>query len=274
MNLMTASDVIVLGIVKSVEAVTSYTVTKYAPETLISIIAIIVFGIAPGLGGIIGTGDLEKAAKLRGEIMSLTWLIVTTLGASVILWNRAFITLWVGAKQYAGDLATLMVVLVVTQFILIRNDSNVIDLTLNLKKKVVWGLIAVTISLVGSIGMMYYLQWGIFGLCLGLIFGRLIMSIGYPIMVGRFLKIPLSEQLKGALRPAVVMMLLYGVNVRLSSILNVSAWHGLTGWTFFALSCAVTFFVVLTLAFYAGLNAGQRGLIFRRIRVALSLSAK
>jgi hypothetical protein len=64
---MLASDVVLLGLLGSVESVTSYSLTKYAPETLISVVAIMFFGVIPGLGGIIGSGDFKKAASIRGE---------------------------------------------------------------------------------------------------------------------------------------------------------------------------------------------------------------
>ena len=95
-----ASDVVVLGMLNSVELVTTYSLTKYTPETLTSFVAIVVFGITPGLGGIVGAGNLQKAARVRSEIMLLTWLVVTVVGVVILLWNRTFIRLWVGAEYY------------------------------------------------------------------------------------------------------------------------------------------------------------------------------
>ena len=124
MNLMMASDVVVLGLLNTVVSVTSYTLSKYAPETSITIIAMMVFGILPGLGGIIGSGDLKRAAKLRGEIMTFTWLVVTVMGTSILLWNRTFIGMWVGETHFVGSIQDLLIVIVVFQFVLIRNDAK------------------------------------------------------------------------------------------------------------------------------------------------------
>ncbi len=152
MILMTASDVVLLGILNSVESVTDYSLTKYAPEVLISLVAIMVFGIAPGLGGIIGSGDKKRAGGVRGEIMALTWLIVTVIGTTVLVWNKAFLNLWVGGKYYLGAIPNLLIIVVITQFVLIRNDSNFIDLTLRLRKKVILGGVSVAISLLTGCG--------------------------------------------------------------------------------------------------------------------------
>ena len=143
MKLMKGSDVVMLGVLNSVELVTTFALTKYAPETVITLVTILVFGITPGLGGIIGSGNLQKAYWVRNEIMLFTWLIVTGLGPIVLLWNWAFIRLWVGEKHYAGTIPTLLIVMLVTQFVLIRNDASIIDLTLRLRRKVLMGALSV-----------------------------------------------------------------------------------------------------------------------------------
>jgi O-antigen/teichoic acid export membrane protein len=270
MILMTASDVVLLGMLNSVESVTNYSLTKYAPETLISLVAIMVFGIAPGLGGIIGSGDKKKAGSVRGEIMILTWLIVTVLGATVLIWNQAFLNLWVGGKYYLGPLPNLLIIVVITQFVLIRNDSNFIDLTLRLRKKVILGGVSVAISLLLASAMVAYLNLGVVGLCLGLIAGRIILSIGYPLLVGKFLGESLKNQLLRSIRPALIMAVIFiGLTVFVSL-----GWPGRffpsLGWPGLILFGGITFIVVLALSFFAGLTSFQRSRILDRVRIVLA----
>ena len=139
-SLLLASDVVVLGLLNSIESVTNYSLTKYIPETLIGVIIIIVFGIMPGLGSIIGTGDHEKAIRLRDEINSFIWLVATALGASILIWNKVFLGLWVGADHYAGSIPNLLIVVAAMQLAFIRSDGNIIDLTLRMGQKVLLGL--------------------------------------------------------------------------------------------------------------------------------------
>ena len=204
MNFMMASDVVILGMLNSVESVTDYSLTKYAPETLISLIAIMMFGIAPGLGGIIGSGDKQRATVVRGEIMAITWLVIVSLGSTFVIWNRAFISLWVGIDHFAGELPNLLIVVVVMQFVLIRNDSNFIDLTLKLQKKVILGAISVAVSLAAAAVLVGYFRLEIIGVSIGLLFGRAILSFGYPALVGHYLDIPWISQLKNTLKPALL----------------------------------------------------------------------
>lgn len=274
MSLMNASDVVILGKLDSIESVTPYTLTKYVPETLISLMAIVIYGIAPGFGGIIGSGDYKKAADLRAELMSITWLLATSAGFTILLWNKGFINLWVDARQFAGVIPSLLIVLVVVQFVLIRVDVNMIDLTLDLSKKVILGFISAAISiLVGGILVAFY-DMGIIGVTLGLILGRSLLSIGYPLIVGRFLQIPLASQVKGIFRPASVTIFLFAFAMLINIVYSDHALLLPDGWLEFAFLTGLTALLALAAVFFLGLSNKQRRKILRRLKVLLPASSK
>ena len=260
MKLMAASDVVMLGILNSLEMVTIYTLTKYVPETLIDFVAIVVLGITPGLGGIIGSGDLKKAARVRNEIMVFTWLVITVAGSTIVLWNQSFAQLWVGSEYYAGTIANLLIVLMAMQFALIRNDAFIIDLTLKLRSKVILGALSVSVSLVLVTILVGPLNMGIIGLCLGFIVGRSILSVAYPWLVGRFLEVSILSQLSSLMRPVFITGLLYILMIFASKYMFVSTWIGLI------LSVGITLLVVSPLAFFAGLSLGNRQRVLERVR--------
>lgn len=261
-QLMMSSDVIVLGRLISVEEVTTYTLTKYIPETLISLVAIVVTGITPGLGGVVGSGNKPKAIRVRNEIMAGTWLVATVVGTTILLWNRDFVHLWVGKEHYSGDIATMMIMLMITQFVLIRNDANIIDLSLNLRDKVLIGALSATLSIVFSALLVGVGQLGIVGLCLGFIAGRLILSLGYPLIVGRFLGVSLLSQLKSVPRPAFVMFSLFALALSGRAFFAAGSWFSLT------FAVAVTVVAVSFVAFFGGLSGDQRRQILQRVRLA------
>lgn len=269
-NLLLASDVVVLGFLDSVESVTNYSLTKYVPETLIGIIVIVIFGIVPGLGRIIGTGDHEKAVRLRNEINSLNWLIATTLGASILIWNRVFVSLWVGDEHYSGTLPNLLVVVAAMQLVFIRSDGNIIDLTLRLSQKVLLGFLAVIISIAMASLLVGRFGWGIPGLCIGIMTGRLILSLGYPRLIGQFLGISFSSQLNGILRPIIVTAGMFLLSIALDRYFSNLIWVGAKGWILFILSAGTTGVAMLLLSFYVGLSSVQRGNIMRRLRAVLT----
>lgn len=273
MTLMIASDVVVLGLLNSVESVTNYSLSKYAPETAITAVAIMVFGILPGLGGIIGTGDLERAAKVRGEIMALTWLVVTVLGTGVILWNRTFISLWVGPSHFVGAIPNLLIVLVVLQFVMIRTDANVIDLTLHLNRKVILGGISVVISLLAASTLVYFFKMGIIGVSVGILLGRMILTIAYPLLIGRMLKIRASSQVQAIFRPAFTTFFLFLIAFIIEGILPIKMWESPGGWLQFIFSAGLTACFVFGIAFVGGLSRKQQQSILRRVQTVLAISS-
>ncbi len=266
-SLLLASDVVVLGFFNSISSVTNYTLTKYVPEMMISIIANIIFAIMPGLGGIIGSGDFKRAIRLRSEIMTLIWLVVTAMGASVLLWNRAFIGLWVGSDRYSGTIPHLLIITGVIQLIYIRSDANIIDLTLKLSQKVLLGLFSVTISVVAASVLVGYFKMGIIGLCLGIIAGRLILTIGYPLLVSRFLSITLAGQIKSILRPMSVTLLLFTCGFMADRFIPIGNAPGSIGWMAFFALAGLTGVSMLALSFFAGLTSEQRKNILRRAKM-------
>lgn len=261
MKLLTASDLVLLGLLDSMESVTTYSLIKYAPETLTSLVAIMIGGITPGLGGILGSGNLRKAAHIRSEIMSLTWLVATVVGATTLLWNPTFVRLWVGAQYYVGPIPSLLIMLMVTQFVLIRNDAFIIDLTLDLRRKVQLGAVSAIASLILAGILVKAFNMGITGLCLGFIAGRSVLSLAYPGLVGRFLGISLFSQLKSVLRPALTSVLLFALMLGISEFLAASTWMGLV------LAAGVTLVMVLLVASHTGLSRDQRKRMLQRVRL-------
>lgn len=262
-QLFKAGDVIILGVFDSAEMVSRYSLTRYIPEIIIGVVAIIVFGITPGLGGIIGKGDFEKAARVRNEIMTITWFIVTVAGSTMLLWNRSFVGLWVGKEYYSGAISNLLIILMVSQFVFIRNDANILDLTLDLRPKVVVGFISAALSVCLSVILVGFLKLGIIGLTIGFICGQSIISIGYPLLIGRFLKISPSSQLKDVVRPAIITIISFGLVSIFSDSLVVNSW------------LLLIIFVGLTVSglslscFYIGMTREQRTVLLERARKVL-----
>ena len=260
MTIMLASDVVVLGVVGSPALVTTYTLAKYLPQAITVAVATVIVAIMPGLGGLIGAGELKRAVRIRTETMSLIWLFTIVAGASVLLWEESFLRLWVGVKYYPGSAAILMVMLMVLQFALIRTDANIIDLTLNLRRKFLLG----TVSAVVSVGLAWLflgpMDLGIIGLVLGFILGRAIQSVGYPWMIGKLLGIRPEQQLKGIARPAVVTGVLFAGASALGASLHAGSWPSLM------LSGGVSAVIVSIIAFFTGLGAETRRVLWQRLR--------
>ena len=263
MQLMRGSDVVVLAAADSPELVTVYTLSRYVPEAIFGAVAIVVSGIMPGLGGLMGAQDMQRAANVRSESMAATWLLTTAAGAAFLLWQESFLSLWVGPEYYPGATANLLIVLMIVQFAFIRNDSSIIDLTLQLRGKVLLGLLSAGVSIAVAVLLIRTWDMGISGLALGFIAGRSIVSVAYPWSVCRALGITPGGQVKGALRPLAFSAALYAGALALAPHADVHSW------TVLAAAGAASLAVFGAGALFLGLSAAQRARLSGRARQVL-----
>ncbi len=217
-----ASDVLVLGMVLSASAVTTYVLTGYAARLALNLHSLSAEGVMPGIAGVIGTQSFERAALLRRELLALTAIFVSAVGATVLLWNRSFIQLWVGPENYAGAWANLLIVLIAVQSAFIRCDAYLIDAALQPGRRVRVGIVAGLVTLALSLAFTHLA--GLVGLCLGILSGRAIQSIGYPLLVRGCLRHSPGLSMIWLLRPLAVMGALFTVAAYLGQQVLIHHW--------------------------------------------------
>jgi O-antigen/teichoic acid export membrane protein len=251
-ELMTAGDVIVLGVFGSAQLVTTYTLTRFVSQALVPLIGVLFEGSSPGLGSILGGGNLVRSRRLRDELMAFSWIVCTALGAALLVWNRSFVGLWVGSRFYAGPTAMLLIVVMVTQFVFIANDARIIDLTLKMRAKVLTGALSATLSVVFAAIAMRIIDDDIVGVCVGIIAGRLILTVAYPALVGRMIEDPPRRQLRAIPRPALTTVALLAVTTWLGQ-------HVFThSWVVVVVAGAATAAVAAVVASFLGMSQPQR----------------
>lgn len=264
MQMMKGSDVIVLGVAGSAASVTAYTLTRYIPDAITIAVATVIFAVMPGLGGLVGSGDLKKAVQVRDETMAITWGLATASGVAVLVWERPFLDLWVGADYYPGTTAVLLIVVMVLQLALIRTDSNIIDVTLRLQAKTLLGLVSATLSAALGWYLLAARDLGISGLVGGFVLGRVMLTLAYPWLVGRLLGIAVSRQVVGAIRPGLVTCGLLAGGTALGTVAEAGSWLVLTA------GVAATTVVAVGLAVGVGLPGGLRRQVVARTRQAVA----
>jgi O-antigen/teichoic acid export membrane protein len=261
-KLLLASDVIILGAIISPAAVTTYVLTAYAARTALGIHIFTAGAAMPGFGGLLGQRQFDRAAQIRRELLVLTWLFVTAVGATVLAWNPSFLSLWVkdGVKLYGGPWVDLLIVLIVAQTTFIRTDAYIIDAALRPRRRVIVGAITVVVTLGLAVALTYLL--GIIGLCLGLLAGRAIQSIAYPIIVHSCLERPARDRggVFAALRLALVTALLFTGASWLGQNVAAERWLVWVGAVVATLALAAGLAVVL------GPSAADRRQLLVRVR--------
>jgi O-antigen/teichoic acid export membrane protein len=244
------SDVLVLGFVLSASTVTTYVLTGYAARLAINLHSLAAESVMPGIAGIIGEQSFARAGLLRRELLAVTAIFVTAVGSTILIWNRSFVHLWVGAENYAGSLTNLLIVVIAVQSAFIRCDAYVIDAALQPGRRVRVGIVAGLLTVAFSVALTP--TAGIIGLCLGILLGRAIQSVGYPWLVRGCLGHVGETSLVWIARPLAVMSLLFAASAFLGQHLLLQHW---LSWI---AAVTLTLLTTAALAVMAGLPGGLR----------------
>jgi len=256
-KLLLASDVLILGVIVSPAVVTTYMLTSFAARTALGIHVYTAGAAMPGLGALIGRGELPRAAAARAELLTLTWLFAITVGTVVLTWNRAFIGLWVGPEHYAGQWIDLLVVLATVQSAFIRTDSYIIDAALQPRARTTVGAAAAAITIAAGIVLTHL--WGLPGLCISIITGRAVQSIAYPVLAHKHLGRARTMRLVDGIRLGIV-----GVGLLTGAVLLGQGIAAPT-WLHFFAGVVATAVVIGAVALFAGPSTTARRAVLRRL---------
>jgi O-antigen/teichoic acid export membrane protein len=255
-NALLASDVLILGMVVSPAVVTTYVLTGASTRMAVTLFNFTVGATIPGLGGLMGQREYDRAARIRGELVTMTWLFTTVVGAAILVANRSFVSLWVGADHYAGGWVNLLIVCIMAQTAFIRGDAFVIDAALRPRPRVIVTAIAAALTLAATLALTPV--FGIVGLCLGILAGRLPQTIAYPVLAASCLERRGVLPVARVARQGAVML----------GIFAAAAWLGdrvvARDWLEWIAVGAVALPAALSVALVAGLSTDERRAMIRR----------
>ena len=251
------SDKVLLGYLAGPVFVTKYVITKYLSYSILSgFINNIVHGALPGIGNLFGKKEYKKLSDIRQNIMVTTLLFSVGLGFIILLFNHSFIGLWSKADLFIGQKENLIILVMVVQYIFIQNDSTIINTTLDIKSKTIIGLFSAIISILGVFVFIKIYNYGIMGLCLGLIVGRLIQSISYPIIINKKIQVDSKNNFLH-FRSLIISI----------SVLSLGYYLGnnivLQKWTHLIFLSALIFPLIIIFIFYLGFKTEQRSEIMK-----------
>ncbi|MEE8059764.1 MAG: hypothetical protein V3T17_18330 [Pseudomonadales bacterium] len=179
-------EIIILGLFASSDLVATYTISAFAASTVTLVVVTAVAATLPGFGSILEKKEYAKAAKLRNESTAYISLLIFSIGGLVLLLNESFVNAWAGGKLFAGSVENILIVICAMQLVFIRKDASFINLGINIKQKVILGLISLIICL--AVGGILIPEYGIVGLCISMLIGRLPLSYSFPIISQRLVR--------------------------------------------------------------------------------------
>ena len=183
-----SSEIIFLTILVSPQSVSQYIFSSYIPVIGILLSAIVTSAFNPGIGRLVGNKEYETSQKFIVNLRESVLAFGVFIGAITLLLNKSFIFLWSNQSLYLGDTINLFIVILMIQLIIIRNESFLIDLSLNIKKKVLLGVLSLIISSILVVAGYSYTGclWSIF---VGLFLGRMLLIVLFPIITNKMVQI-------------------------------------------------------------------------------------
>jgi O-antigen/teichoic acid export membrane protein len=257
-----ASDVVILGAVAEPALVATYVLTGYAARVATGMHVLTASAAVPGLGGLLGAGELERARQARAELLLLTWLYVTAIGTTILLWNRAFLSLWVGGENYADGMVNLLIVLVAVQTAFVRVDAYIIDASLRPRKRVLVGALAALVTV--GLSIVFTRAYGLVGLCVAILVGRSVQTLAYPLLARTSLgRVRSSLGALDTARLVLVTALLFTSAAVLGDRITPGGW---VAWT---AGVAASVLLISALALLLGLSGSARTVVMRRVQILL-----
>jgi len=237
------SEKIILGYLVGPEMVTIYVLTLFASSAMGGLINAVISGVVPGIGNFFGKGEFEKILISKRLIHSIIWWFTFSIGTCILLFNKSFLNLWVGEGNYAGYLENLFILLIALQYIFFGAAGSFINVTLDLKTKV----LLTGFSALISIGLAFLLveEFQIIGLCLSVLAGRMVLTIGFPMILKKKMNDQSSFFSDENIRPLFITSMALIAASYLQEMVLVNSWLELISWGALAVVVLMPLFWVL-----------------------------
>ncbi len=260
--LLVSGDVLLVGIILGPSAAAVYATTGAVLRMAIGPVGQLLSSSAAGIAGLCGRSEWHRVASVRIEMQVVGIALMTVIGAGVLALNEPFLTLWVGAGFYGGNITNLLLVLVALETVLFRVDNLIVDGLLAFRPKA-WATLISGIFIMLAGGGMSYL-WGLSGMALGMFLGRLGLLIYLPMLIARRTGVSNKTYVEALIRPAIIGCLLLLCAYFLGPVLQPHTWL-----SFFANAIALGL-GALMLVWFFGLREGEQVMLSQRFIALVS----
>lgn len=183
-----SSEIIFLSILVGASSVSQYIFTAYISVIGITVAAIISSAITPGLGRIIGNREYQKSQKIIAQMRELVLAVSLFIAAGILLLNKSFVSLWAGSDLFLGNMSNILIAALMIQLLIIRNEAFLIDLSLDIKTKVMIGIATIVMIITFILVIYTYVFNDINSIFMGIFLGRLFMFFSFPIITNKMIR--------------------------------------------------------------------------------------
>ena len=187
-RLFLVQETLLIGWLIGAEEITHYTVTAYLYVTALSIGLMTTSAAMPGLGNMYGKKDFSACKKIVKSVREINLFIISVFACVILLLNKNFVALWMGESYYMGDWVNLLIIILMIQLMLIRNEGQIQDISLIIRDKVLYGFLAAVLGLILGI-ILYKFTNQIETIFTGLIAGRIFTSFKFSNLVNKIFNV-------------------------------------------------------------------------------------
>jgi O-antigen/teichoic acid export membrane protein len=256
--LLDGGAVVLAGFFLGPTAAALYAATTIVPRMALGPLGEILGASGPGLYGLCGRREWDRVIRVRNEQQSLALGLLSLFAPVTIALNGSFVSLWVGARYFAGHTVTLYLLLATVCVAIATTDQTIADATFAFRQRafasLAGGVVLIGVAIVG------HEAWGLPAVALGLLLGRvLVVSYGFWLVARRVGGRP-TGLIAPIVRPLTCLLALCGVAFAFATHVELRSWVLLVG--------AGGLWVVGSLAFYwiVGMNRDQRKGLLTRVR--------
>jgi O-antigen/teichoic acid export membrane protein len=259
-----SSDLLLVGMVLNPSAAAAYGITglvlRMVNEPLFSIVG----SANPGLADLCGRGEWKRVEQVRNESHLITFFVMFIVSIGVLILNHAFINLWLGSSYYVGDTLNLLLVIISLQSIPLRLDTMTLDSMLKFKERAIATL---TTSALGmGLGALLATYWGMEGIAIGVITGRLFAILWFQFIISTTGEMKTSAYINWMIRP----LFFGGLLLFVSYMISLDK-IGVFG---FILVGGIVFIVSSSCLWLLGLSQLQRSMLFRRFNSQITIFSR
>lgn len=221
--IMLSTDKVILGYLAGPIYASKYAITMFTSTAVQGAVVTIITGVTPGLSSLYGKQDYAKVRQARLLIMTLSWLLCASIGATILLLNKSFVNLWMSKHDlYAGNIENLLILLVAIQVIFFQIDSYIINATLNMPRKVFYSTLAAIATL--TLSFLLVGEFKVIGLCVSMLVGRLFYTFGFPALLKQQMGDRYQVFSSDLLRPVVACVALFAAATTLGYFIDIRNW--------------------------------------------------
>lgn len=187
-KILLSSDMVLIGALCSPAYVASYSFMTYVPQMATSLILIIGASITPGLASMLASNQDDNSKRIINVFREVVLMLGTLFASLYVLFNKSFISIWVGDKVMLSQEICILIGLSIFQISHARSEAQLQDTMLVAKSRVLIGMLGAISGL--TLSFIFTQMWpvnAILALLIGGFIGRLIITIVYPIITNRHL---------------------------------------------------------------------------------------